>query len=300
MFQAQHWGLNSGYGCRPCDCDPIGAVSPSCHVETGQCTCKPGIGGMKCDTCLPNHYGFSINGCSRCQECGLHGRICDPETGRCVCPPYTQGVHCQTCTPNAWGYQTLKGCTPCYCDSGGSTKSQCDFNTGKCTCRKGFRGPRCDACDHGFYNFPFCKSCDCDYAGTANQTCDPNTGRCQCDKNGACQCKPNVIGKKCDVCKNGTFGIQAENPNGCTACFCFGRSASCTQAGLHWSQIRAKRPRTLVIEYDSSPPFKNTLPVDASQISYMTVSIKWLILKYLSLSADSVQVPQYDRRPRVL
>ena len=197
------------------------------------------------------------------------------ETGRCVCPPYTQGVHCQTCVSNSWGHKGIKGCTPCYCDSGGSEKSQCDFYTGECLCRKGFRGSRCDSCDHGFYNFPFCKSCECDFAGTKSETCDPITKRCQCDDDGGkCQCKANVIGQKCDSCKNGTFGIQEDNPNGCTACFCFGRTASCTQSGLHWSQIRAGRSRTVKIEYDPSSPFKNSLPIDSQQICYINVSIR--------------------------
>lgn len=219
-----------------------------------------------------------MKGCSKCQECKLLGHVCHSETGRCVCPPHTQGVHCQTCTPDAWGYEVLKGCKPCECDSGGSTKSQCDFNTGECTCRKGFRGTRCDTCDNGYYNFPFCKACDCEFGGTLNETCDATTGRCRCDNHGVCRCKPNVIGKKCDTCKSGTFGIQAENPNGCTACFCFGRSASCTQAGLHWSQIRAGRSRSVVIEYDPSSPFKNTLPIDSQQICYINVSTRPLDL----------------------
>ncbi|KAK6631889.1 hypothetical protein RUM44_006919 [Polyplax serrata] len=269
----RHWGIDSGFGCRPCDCNPIGSLLPTCDGVTGQCVCKPGVGGLKCDTCVPNYYGFSMKGCSKCQECKLLGHVCHSETGRCVCPPHTQGVHCQTCTPDAWGYEVLKGCKPCECDSGGSTKSQCDFNTGECTCRKGFRGTRCDTCDNGYYNFPFCKACDCEFGGTLNETCDATTGRCRCDNHGVCRCKPNVIGKKCDTCKSGTFGIQAENPNGCTACFCFGRSASCTQAGLHWSQIRAGRSRSVVIEYDPSSPFKNTLPIDSQQICYINLAM---------------------------
>lgn len=248
-------------------------MTTGCDLDTGQCICKPGVGGRRCDECLSNYFGFSLNGCLKCQECNLLGHICDSNTGRCVCPPHTQGVHCQFCAQNAWGYQKSKGCLPCNCDSGGSSKSQCDPFTGKCTCRKGFKGDRCDSCDHGYYGYPFCKSCECDFAGTDERVCDPLTEKCQCDENGVCPCKANVEGKKCDVCKKGTFGLQVDNPNGCTACFCFGRSASCTQAGLHWSQIKSYRPRFVSIEYDPSPPFKNTLPIDTQEICYINVSI---------------------------
>lgn len=272
QFQVDHWGLSSGNGCRPCECHLEGSAVTSCDVENGQCFCKPGVGGFKCDVCLPGYYGFSDKGCSKCQECNVPGHICDPENGRCVCPPFTQGPHCQSCVPNSWNYQKSNGCSLCKCDSGGSAKTQCDFVTGRCQCRKGFRGDRCDMCDFGYYGFPFCKSCECDPSGTDVEKCDPETERCQCDESGTCPCKANVVGTKCDTCKNGTFGLQADNPNGCTACFCFGRTATCTQAGLRWSQVRSVRQRTVAIEYDPSPPFKNSLPIDTQEICYVNVS----------------------------
>jgi hypothetical protein len=52
-------------GCETCKCNPIGAYNVSCSVNTGQCFCKPGVTGQHCDRCLPNHYGFSPEGCSR-------------------------------------------------------------------------------------------------------------------------------------------------------------------------------------------------------------------------------------------
>ena len=52
-------------GCETCKCNPIGAYNISCSVNTGQCFCKPGVTGQHCDRCLPNHYGFSPEGCSR-------------------------------------------------------------------------------------------------------------------------------------------------------------------------------------------------------------------------------------------
>ena len=53
--------------------------------------------------------------------------------------------------------------------------------------------------------------------------CDPITG--------ACQCKPNVQGEKCDQCIPGSFGLSADYHPGCYACFCFPTSepAKCEQ-----------------------------------------------------------------------
>ncbi|XP_022704300.1 laminin subunit beta-2-like isoform X2 [Varroa jacobsoni] len=46
-----HYGLEEGQmGCKPCDCDRGGSINPDqCDLENGQCECKPGIKGRKCD-----------------------------------------------------------------------------------------------------------------------------------------------------------------------------------------------------------------------------------------------------------
>lgn len=47
------------------DCDPVGSFSRRCDAEAGGLCldCKPGVGGLKCDQCLPAHYNFSESGC---------------------------------------------------------------------------------------------------------------------------------------------------------------------------------------------------------------------------------------------
>lgn len=47
-----------------------------------------------------------------------------------------------------------------------------------------------------------------------------------------------MSGKRCNSCKNSTFGLDLENHEGCTRCFCFGRSDRCSEAGFTWDQER--------------------------------------------------------------
>lgn len=42
-----------------------------------------------------------------------------------------------------------------------------------------------------------------------------------------CLCKPNVEGAACDTCQPGKFNLQETNPDGCTDCFCFGKTTFC-------------------------------------------------------------------------
>ncbi|XP_053325272.1 laminin subunit beta-2 [Spea bombifrons] len=52
-------------------------------------------------------------------------------------------------------------------------------------------------------------ACNCDPQGSLSSECDPNGGQCQC--------KANVIGRRCDRCAPGTHGF---GPAGCKACEC--------------------------------------------------------------------------------
>ena len=48
-----------------CNCDPYGSMSPNCEPMGGQCQCKEGVYGRKCDQCAPGYFGLSANGCTR-------------------------------------------------------------------------------------------------------------------------------------------------------------------------------------------------------------------------------------------
>lgn len=58
-----------------------------------------------------------------------------------------------------------------------------------------------------------CRECNCSGPGVLDGSCDG-------DNNARCVCKKNVDGFFCDRCKSGFFGLDANNPEGCTPCAC--------------------------------------------------------------------------------
>ncbi|KAI2803475.1 hypothetical protein BLOT_007606 [Blomia tropicalis] len=92
-----------------CHCNRYGLkrdTIPGCNPSTGQCACKTGVTGTKCDKCDKNYWNFRY-------------LIDDP---RAV------------------------GCKPCSCNRFGSLSEDCDKLTGKCRCRAGVTGLKCDQC----------------------------------------------------------------------------------------------------------------------------------------------------------
>ncbi|TNN00310.1 hypothetical protein fugu_011556 [Takifugu bimaculatus] len=70
--------------CKPCSCHPLGSAlsggSPLCDPSSGECTCKPGVGGARCDSCMLGYWGLHEYGCRPCDCTG----DCDPYTGDCI------------------------------------------------------------------------------------------------------------------------------------------------------------------------------------------------------------------------
>lgn len=60
-FYGNTEGLNGK--CSECDCDPDGIVSNECDEITGQCNCKPGITGRRCDRCDQSKYILQDSQC---------------------------------------------------------------------------------------------------------------------------------------------------------------------------------------------------------------------------------------------
>ncbi|XP_041975156.1 agrin-like isoform X2 [Aricia agestis] len=86
-----------------CGCNRLGSVSDRCD-ESGQCSCRPGVGGLKCDRCEPGYWGLprigsGHTGCIPC-GCSAFGSVredCEQMTGRCVCRTGVQGQKCTVC-----------------------------------------------------------------------------------------------------------------------------------------------------------------------------------------------------------
>ncbi|PVD23436.1 hypothetical protein C0Q70_16705 [Pomacea canaliculata] len=98
-----YWNLNRNnpQGCEACTCYKAGTLTGStvCDTMTGQCTCKPDVGGRDCDQCRDGFYNLQENnpfGCSNCM-CNMGGSqspVCNKMTGQCRCRPRVTGQKC--------------------------------------------------------------------------------------------------------------------------------------------------------------------------------------------------------------
>uniref|UniRef100_A0A670Z176 Agrin n=1 Tax=Pseudonaja textilis TaxID=8673 RepID=A0A670Z176_PSETE len=88
-----------------CHCNPYGSYGGSCDPSIGQCSCKPGVGGLKCDRCEPGFWNFRgivtdrKSGCTPC-HCDPVGSVrddCEQMTGLCSCKPGITGTKCKQC-----------------------------------------------------------------------------------------------------------------------------------------------------------------------------------------------------------
>lgn len=214
-------------GAQPCNCDIEGTLSFECEKFGGQCPCRPNVIGRQCEICKTGFYGFPD-----CKPCNCPSTAnCAPETGECICPPNVSGERCDVCKPRTYGFDPIIGCEECNCNPLGVTGNdlQCSLYNGNCNCKENVIGRQCDKCRPGYSEFPRCIQCDCDVRGTTADICDQDTAECFC--------KSNVQGLGCDVCKEGTFNIQTNNPEGCTKCFCFGKTSRCASASLYKTYI---------------------------------------------------------------
>ncbi|CAK9798131.1 Laminin subunit alpha [Anthophora quadrimaculata] len=223
------FSLTSNYNNRalPCNCDIDGTISFECEKFGGQCPCKPNIIGRRCEICKTGFYGFP-----NCKPCNCPSTaLCEPETGACICPSRVTGDRCDQCEVGTYGFHPIIGCEECNCSPVGVIDGdmQCDLLNGSCRCKENVVGRQCDKCEPGYSQFPHCERCDCDVRGTTMDICDQHTAECFC--------KVNVQGSACDVCKEGTFNIQETNEEGCTKCFCFGKTSRCTSANLYRTHV---------------------------------------------------------------
>nr|XP_009687092.1 PREDICTED: laminin subunit alpha-2 [Struthio camelus australis] len=248
----QHRRVNGtifGGVCAPCTCFGHAEL---CDDITGKCLdCKHNTGGSYCDTCLPGFYGDPTKGTAEdCQLCACplsissnnfsptchfdrsHGLICDE------CPTGYVGPRCERCAEGYFGQPLIPGgsCQPCQCNDNldFSVPGSCDSLSGACLiCKPGTTGQYCERCADGYFGDALdarnCQPCHCNINGSFSEICDIRTGQCEC--------KANVIGRRCDTCKPETFDLQSSR--GCVPCNCnsFGsKSFDCDGDGQCYCQ----------------------------------------------------------------
>ncbi|CAK9806681.1 Laminin subunit alpha-1 [Anthophora quadrimaculata] len=113
------WDLVPGVGCRPCACT-LGSTKSQCDYQ-GQCPCRIGYAGLKCERCAKGYYGYPR--CRPC-SCSVAGTLpCDEEIcdcndqGQCPCKEHAIGRQCNQCKEGTFGLavDNPKGCTECFC-----------------------------------------------------------------------------------------------------------------------------------------------------------------------------------------
>ena len=75
-----------------------------------------------------------------------------------------------------------------------------------------------------------CRSCECNLAGSMTPICNKTTGQCPC--------KAQSLGRQCDICPSGYYGLDANHSEGCLKCQCSNKSSNCvSDAGWLVSQV---------------------------------------------------------------
>ncbi|CAB1329551.1 unnamed protein product [Coregonus sp. 'balchen'] len=110
-----------------CQCNPYGSYKGTCDPASGQCSCKPGVGGQKCDRCDPSFWNFrgivteNLSGCTPC-NCDAVGSVrddCEQMSGLCSCKTGVKGMKCNVCPDGS--KMGVSGC-----DTGADAPTSCD------------------------------------------------------------------------------------------------------------------------------------------------------------------------------
>ncbi|XP_014478060.1 PREDICTED: basement membrane-specific heparan sulfate proteoglycan core protein isoform X5 [Dinoponera quadriceps] len=162
------------------------------------------------------------------------------EVEECTCPVGYRGLSCEYCDvgyTRAFEGLYLGICEPCNCNG---HSNQCDPETGICeNCAHHTTGDSCEVCEPGYEGDATrgtpsdCTSetrepgCRCNEAGSRSASC----------VEGRCECKRNVEGPECNRCRPSTYGLRAENIDGCIECYCSGVTDQCHESTLYIQQI---------------------------------------------------------------
>ncbi|CAG2057628.1 unnamed protein product, partial [Timema podura] len=150
-----------------CGCNKLGSYSDTCDPVTQQCSCKPGVGGLKCDRCEPGFWGLpkiseGHQGCIHLVrlKCGTivntgrhlpkqewsglvsYAKLArsiqvEPSFQYCDDRDHMEVYLCKKC---------LLCPTACGCSQFGSVRDDCEQMTGRCVCKPGIQGQKCTVC----------------------------------------------------------------------------------------------------------------------------------------------------------
>ncbi|XP_006893076.1 PREDICTED: laminin subunit beta-2-like [Elephantulus edwardii] len=202
-----------------CSCHAEGATSAICNPQSGQCPCRAGLAGRRCDHCLPGRWGFPH--CHPC-ACNGHAELCHPLTGICQdCQGATTGRHCERCQDGYYGDPVLgsgQQCRPCPCPgypgSGLYYGSSChmDNMSGRvlCLCVPGY------AVDAASAVFTTAMALAVPTASLASMAVPCAQGAA--GVSGQCLCRPHTLGRDCNRCAPLFWNLGG--PQGCEPCDC--------------------------------------------------------------------------------
>ncbi|XP_061192514.1 laminin subunit alpha-like [Saccostrea echinata] len=209
--------------CQECQCAEPGSIEKVCRAD-GQCPCRANFGGRTCSRCHPGFFRYPDCSPCNCDRYGSFGETCEQLTGQCECRATFDGLSCSKCKEGFYNYPM---CEECNCNPAGA-KQIPGYPLGGCgevikgqlcECKERVMGRICDQCMPGYYNLdrnnPLgCDECSCYAPGTVAglNMCHSGTGQCTC--------KLDVVGRRCDTCASGFFGLSEANPFGCTECDC--------------------------------------------------------------------------------
>ncbi|GFW16199.1 protocadherin-like wing polarity protein stan [Trichonephila clavipes] len=119
-YSENHFQPRDSSICYNCDCYSIGSYGNGCDPVSGQCHCRPGVIGRRCDSCSNPYAEVTLRGCEvvydSCPRAYSRGiwwpRTLYDEVVEQDCPEGSVGGANRFCSEkNGWGEPDLFGCT---------------------------------------------------------------------------------------------------------------------------------------------------------------------------------------------